>query len=220
MRDLRLAVPPSRPTTTTLRAVWNGDLEAIERIVPIMRNNAVDRSESPEVEQARAPGPERFGFDGFYLAHKPRLIAILTTLCAGDARLAEDIAQETFLVAYRLRDQLDELDNPAAWLTTVGKRVAIKHFEREALHAERTAKSAAGDPTAVEFDSQILLNDLLQRVLTPQERQVMQYRYLDDRDRRWIADRMGISLRTVDNRISNARGKLRRHIAQSKEDES
>ncbi|RLK61924.1 RNA polymerase sigma factor (sigma-70 family) [Actinokineospora cianjurensis] len=197
--------------------MWNGDVEAVERIVPVA---PVDRTESEEIGQERATKPETFDFDGFYLAHGRRLIAKLTKVCARDARLAEDIAQETFIVAYRLRDQLDELDDPAAWLTTVGTRVAIKHFQREALRAERTAKHAAGELAAAELDERVLLSDLLHRALSPQERQVVEYRYLDGCHRQWIADRMGISLRTVDNRISSALAKLRRHIAQSKEDES
>ena len=218
LRDLQLAPRSSRPATTPLRAVWNGDVEAVERIVPVAPDDPVDRTESREVGQERATKPETFDFDGFYLSHRRRLIAKLTKVCAGDARLAEDIAQETFIVAYRLRDQLDELDDPAAWLTTVGTRVAIKHFQREALRVERTAKRAAGELTAAELDDQVLLSDLLHRALSPQERQVVEYRYLDGRHRRWIADRMGISLRTVDNRISSALAKLRRHIAHSKED--
>jgi RNA polymerase sigma factor (sigma-70 family) len=219
-RDVQLAWRPSRPAAIPLRPEWNGDVEAVERIAPVVSDGPVDRTRTREVGQERAAKPETFKFDGFYLAHKSRLIAKLTKVCAGDLRLAEDIAQETFLVAYRHRDRLHELDDPAAWLTTVGTRVAINHFERETLRAERTAKRAAGEPTMVEFDDRVLLDDLLRRVLSPQERQVVEYRYLESRRRRWIADRMGISLRTVDNRLSGALAKLRSQIAQAKEEES
>ncbi|MCP2302414.1 RNA polymerase sigma factor [Actinokineospora globicatena] len=220
LRDVELASRPGRPATTPLRAVWNGDVEAVERVVPVASDGPVDRTDSVEARQQRATQFKRIDFDGFYFAHRPRLIAKLTKVCAGDARLAEDVAQETFLAAYRRRDRLNELEDPAAWLATVGTRVAIKHFEREALRTERTVKRAAGESTVAEFDYRILLNDLLHRVLSLQERQVVEYRYLDGHHRRWIADRTGISLRTVDNRISSALAKLRRHIAQSKEDES
>ncbi|WP_158854065.1 RNA polymerase sigma factor [Saccharothrix deserti] len=220
LRDLQLAPPPSRPAAPPLRAVWNGDGETVERIVSVTPDGPLDRTGVEEVGHERTTKPERFDFDGFYLAHRSRLIAKLTRVCAGDVRLAEDIAQETFLAAYRHCDRLHELDDPAAWLTVVGTRVAINHFEREALRTERTAKRAASERTAVEFDDRVLLDDLLRRVLNPQERQVVEYRYLDGRRRQWIADRMGISLRTVDNRISGALAKLRHHIAQAKGDES
>lgn len=217
LRDVQLATWASRPAITPLQAVWNGDIETVELIGS---GGPISGTESKKIEQESTTQTERFDFDSFYLTHWRRLVAKLIKACSGDAQLAQDIAQETFLAAYRHLDRLNELDDPAAWLMTVGKRTAIRYFEREALRTERTAKRAVGESTSVEFDDEVLLNDLLRRALNSEERQVVEFRYLEGRERQWIAERVGISLRTVDNRISSALAKLRRHLAQTKEDKS
>ncbi|HEY0373408.1 MAG TPA: sigma-70 family RNA polymerase sigma factor [Amnibacterium sp.] len=77
----------------------------------------------------------------------PRLVAVVART-TGDLALAEDAVQEAFARAAAARDR-EILINPAAWLTTVAKRIAIDALRREARLTERLPLLAAEEPPAV-----------------------------------------------------------------------
>lgn len=69
-----------------------------------------------------------------------------------DLDLAEDCTQEAFARAAALPDDFGWLENPAAWLTTVGKRIAIDRIRRDAVLTAKLPMLVAGqdgdsDPT-------------------------------------------------------------------------
>lgn len=193
-----------RPVPPPLRAVWNGDGETAARVVP------------PAPDGVGMPRLGAFGFNNFYLAYRPALLAKLVRFCAGDRDLAEDAVQETFLAAYRYRDQLSGHPNQAGWLYVVATRAAMKFFSRETPKDEREDASSEGSLD----EMSIVLTDLMHRVLGPEERLIIEYRYLLGHRRQWIADRMGLKLRTVDNRIRTALTKLRNHLTGPEGDQS
>jgi DNA-directed RNA polymerase specialized sigma24 family protein len=59
-------------------------------------------------------------FDEFYLREYPRVVGLLQGLLRSRL-VAEELAQETFLVAYRDWGRVGGLDNPRAWV----RRVAL-----------------------------------------------------------------------------------------------
>ncbi|MEA5366226.1 RNA polymerase sigma factor [Amycolatopsis sp., V23-08] len=206
-REIALAAAPllNRPATPPLKAVWNGDGETAARVV------------APSSDKVGTPRLERFCFDNFYLTHRPALLAKLVKFCAGDRDLAEDAVQETFFTAYQYLGPLSEHPNPAGWLYLVATRAAMKFFTRE-TPTDKHEDEASSDNSLDEMP--IDLVDLMYRVLSEEERQVIEYRYLLGQRRQWVADRMGLKLRTVDNRIKTALTKLRDHLAEPKGDQS
>ena len=67
-------------------------------------------------------------FDEFYLREYPKVVGLLQGLLRSRL-VAEELAQETFLVAYRDWARVGGLDNPRAWvrkvaLTSVGRSCA------------------------------------------------------------------------------------------------
>jgi hypothetical protein len=62
------------------------------------------------------PMPERF--EVFHLREYPKVVGLLHGLL-GSQLVAEELAQETFLVAYRDWDRISRLDNPRAWVRKV-----------------------------------------------------------------------------------------------------
>jgi RNA polymerase sigma-70 factor, ECF subfamily len=82
--------------------------------------------------------------DDVFRREWPRLVAVVARL-TGDLALAEDAVQEAFARAAAARDR-EILINPAAWLTTVAKRIAIDAVRREARLAERLPLLAADEP--------------------------------------------------------------------------
>jgi RNA polymerase sigma-70 factor (ECF subfamily) len=76
----------------------------------------------------------------------PRLVAAVARV-TGDLDKAEDAVQEAFA---RMADSRDRelLINPAAWLTTVAKRIAIDALRRETRLAQRLPLLVPEDPPA------------------------------------------------------------------------
>lgn len=72
--------------------------------------------------------------DALYATHRPRLLRFLLGLTHGERQLAEDLAQETMLRAWR---HIDKLPSDAAgqrrWLLTVARRLVI-----DVVRARRT----------------------------------------------------------------------------------
>jgi DNA-directed RNA polymerase specialized sigma24 family protein len=73
-------------------------------------------------------GPTPEPFEVFYLREYPKVVGLLHGLL-GSRLVAEELAQETFLVAYRDWDRISRLDNPRAWVprsrSTSGARSCV-----------------------------------------------------------------------------------------------
>ncbi|HEY8319322.1 MAG TPA: DUF6596 domain-containing protein [Amnibacterium sp.] len=110
----------------------------------------------------------------------PRLVAAVARF-TGDLDLAEDAVQEAFTRATASRDR-EVLINPAAWLTTVAKRIAIDTVRREARLQARLPLLAAGevapvaDPTG--DDRLALLFAVCTPALEPETRLALALRFV------------------------------------------
>lgn len=149
----------------------------------------------------------------------------LVRLCAhltGDWYAAEDLAQETFLVAWRLRTRLVDRERVQAWLSAIARNVC-RHWQRNQRHQSRyVAPLFADDPSGDEryalvadpFDLELELErDELARLLDqalgllPAEtRAVLVQKYIDETPLAAIAERLGLSENAVAVRLH--RGKL------------
>jgi RNA polymerase sigma factor (sigma-70 family) len=91
----------------------------------------------------------------------PRLIARLMRL-VGDLDTAEELAQEVFVTAIEKWRADGVPDNPAAWLTTTARHLAIDRIRRRDTQREKYRVVAAAQPQAVEHDADAdLADDLL-----------------------------------------------------------
>lgn len=133
----------------------------------------------------------------------------------GDLEAARDVAQETFLDAYRHLDQLREPAAFAAWL----KRIAIKHCDRltrrrlpdaEPLHELPEPASIDPEPDgAAEARSTADHLRFAVESLPPAERQVVALHYFAEASGPELAAFLGIPLSTVKQRLRSARARLR-----------
>lgn len=79
----------------------------------------------PAAVQADADALASHLFEHYHL----EIFAYLHRLVA-DREWAQDLAQETFLQAYRVRDQLADLQNPRAWLYRIATNLALNELKR------------------------------------------------------------------------------------------
>ncbi len=103
--------------------------------------------------------------------HQSQIRHFLRRLTAGNHALADDLSQETFLLAYQKIHQYTSKGSFSAWLHTIAYRLFLKSIDKVQtvcfdveLHAQNTHADA--------IDADIYAEQLMQ-VLNPKERVVM-----------------------------------------------
>jgi len=146
----------------------------------------------------------------FYLREYPKVVGLLHGLL--DSRLvAEELAQETFLVAYRHWDRIRALDNPRAW----ARKVAINQ-RGSSLRAYLRQQTRERDAVArYEEDSIKLADDHAEvwqavRTLPPLQAQVIALYYFEDYSVAQVAAALGRAPGTIKAQLHHGRRKLAR----------
>jgi len=78
-------------------------------------------------------------FEAFYRREMPGLVALARALC-GSWAVADDLAQEAMLVAFRRWDAVSRLDLPAAWVRRVCANQATSQVRRRMVEARALAR--------------------------------------------------------------------------------
>lgn len=130
----------------------------------------------------------------------------------GDPALAEDLTQETFTRAWKVRGQLPELDNPRAWLYRIATNAARDHIRRARLFTwlplfgnEPALNFESPEETAIE--SERMRRALLQ--LSPDYRIPLVLYTCQEFTVAEIAAALGLSTDAVKQRLVRARKQLR-----------
>ena len=149
-------------------------------------------------------------FDEFYLREYPKVVGLLQGLLRSRL-VAEELAQETFLVAYRDWDRISGLDNPRAWV----RKVAINQrgsFLRAYLRQQTRERDAVARD---EEDSIKLADDHAEvwqavRTLPPLQAQVIALHYYEDYSVAQVAAALGRAPGTIKAQLHYGRRKLAR----------
>ena len=156
------------------------------------------------------PGPTPESFEVFYLREYPKVVGLLHGLL-GSRLVAEELAQETFLVAYRDWDRISRLYNPRAWV----RRVAINQrgsFLRAYLRQQTRERDAA---VRHEDDGIKLADEHAEvwqavRTLPPLQAQVIALHYYEDYSVAQVAAALGRAPGTIKAQLHHGRRKLAR----------
>ena len=160
-------------------------------------------SESDKVLVRKAQDGDRAAFEEL-VRRTSRLAYARLYLETGDAHRAEDLLQETLLLAYRSIGQLTEPGNFRGWLLTIAQNVVTDAARREA-RLKRAAPPRATTPLAAvpanapPPEEQAQRAELRQRVLTvlrslPEEyRLPLTLRYIVGADYETISTQLGLS---------------------------
>ncbi len=178
----------------------NDDAELLERI----RNGATDE------------------FAGIVRRHQGRVFAVLHRY-ERDGHKVEDLAQETFVKAWRALDQFDGRAPFDHWLSRIAVRVALDHLRGEKRRQNEVGLPELGDDALDwlrsedeknELDGRAAaeLLDLAMRELSPLDRVVITMQEIEGRRVKEICAATGASGVAVRVRALRARGKLRRAL--------
>lgn len=160
--------------------------------------------------------------DEWWSEHERRRLTRLCAVLTGEPAAADDLAQETLLQAWRIRQRLVDPSGRGPWLDAIARhvcrrwRVGQSRLARREITCDRPADLPATpyagyDEMAELLDHQELV-DLLDRVLTllPSEtRQALVARYVDELGPQEIGRRLGLSPEAVSMRLTRGRARLR-----------
>jgi RNA polymerase sigma factor (sigma-70 family) len=155
-------------------------------------------------------------FDRLYRASFARVVRTLAGI-VGSLEAAEDCAQEAFTRAYRAWPSWSGTVPAEAWLHRIAVNTAISYRRREQIRSlpsliMRLGVPLAPDPTQ-SGERGILLLEL--RRLPPKQAAAVVLRYYHGYSNREVAAALGVSERTVGQRISDALVMLRRRLGES-----
>ena len=145
------------------------------------------------------------------------LYAYASRRCNGDRALAEDVTQEAWLRAVREWRTQGIPDRPLAWLKTVARNLLVDHQRRRA-HVALDAVSSTDVLTAVDRNTiaesaeiVAVVNQALAR-LPEAEAELLESFHFERRQVAALATMHGVSERTIERRLKQAREQLRREL--------
>jgi len=141
-----------------------------------------------------------------------------------DTQTADDIAAETFLVAFGQRDRFDPgRGGLRPWLFGIATNLVAQHRRREARRY-RALSHAGADPADESHENRVVSSVAAEHMrarlaralgtLSPGERDVVLLVALSQLSHEEVAEALGISYSTVGSRLSRARKRLQNVIGQ------
>jgi RNA polymerase sigma-70 factor (ECF subfamily) len=156
---------------------------------------------------------DRHAFATLVRRHQSCVRAFLLRLCCGDTALADDVAQEVFLHAYRRLDTYRSEGGFASWLFAIAYRTFASEKRKrrwsveELREAPEVAQSGAQDATAVTED----IARAMRRLREP-ERACLSLCYQWGMSHQEAASVMDCPVGTVKTHIARGKAKLREHL--------
>lgn len=161
---------------------------------------------------------QRLGFDEFYAAEIGRLVALAGGL-AGPG-VAEDVAQEAMLVAYRRWHEVRDLQRPDLWVRRTCANMAVSQFRRRVAELRAATRLAArrseASAESLSDQSQEFWSAL--QALPRRQAQAAALRFIYDMPISEIAETLDCTPGTVKQHLSRARGSLALELGVSEGD--
>jgi RNA polymerase sigma factor (sigma-70 family) len=147
--------------------------------------------------------------------HYGKLVFTIALRILGDRQQAEDATQQAFVQAWRASSSFEPGRDPAPWLATIARRVAID-MQRSAARRPSTSleTASATEPALISMPptEESVWETWQVRAavdqLDPAERQVVQLQHLDGYTHSEISERLGVAIGTVKSRSFRAHRQL------------
>ena len=157
-------------------------------------------------------------FDAFFASEYRKVVGLAAALC-GRRVLAEELAQEAFVAAFRRWPRVSRYDDPAAWVRRVVVNLVTSSLRRRA----REVRALARISMRREREPEILAGDDAEfwravRRLPARQAQCVALRYLEDRPVSQIAGVLGIAEATVRVHLHQARSRLALQLGEQAEE--
>lgn len=156
--------------------------------------------------------------EALYRLHGRALYLYLLRRTSGDAHLAEDLVQETFLRAWRTPHVINNRgESCRPWLVTVARNLLIDLARGRGCRPQETVGDVLPLIPAQRCEIDQLVTSLaLQKALAalpPRGREILVQIYLKDRSAQQVSEALGLAIGTVRSRTHAALGALRTELA-------
>lgn len=155
----------------------------------------------------------------FYDVYGRMMFAVASRILR-DRGLAEEATQQAFVQAWRAASSLDGARDPAPWLSTIVRRVAIDIQRREARrpasaldHVPPGHRALTVLPANAEKAWEVWNVRMAIDQLPADEREVVRLQHLEGFTHAQIAERLGVALGTVKSRSFRAHRDLAARLA-------
>ena len=142
-----------------------------------------------------------------------------------DLHAVDEVMQEVALATVREQSLAIDPENVSAWLYRVAVRQSLLYRRRKGREGKRVAGyvdhcrhdedgKTEGDPLRwllADEEMELVRNALCK--LSPKDRELLLLKYTEDWTCRELAERLGVSVTTVETRLYRARGRLRNELA-------
>jgi RNA polymerase sigma-70 factor, ECF subfamily len=157
-------------------------------------------------------------FDEFYLREYPATVTLAWAL-SGSRLVAEELAQEAFLAAWRQWPRIGGYQQPAGWVRRVVANLATSTIRRRLAEGRAVVRMAAGRPADVPEPSAATAEVWRAvRGLPRRQAQVLALHYLLGCSISEIATILDRSERTVKQHLHNGRAGVGRRLGLEPED--
>jgi RNA polymerase sigma-70 factor (ECF subfamily) len=154
-------------------------------------------------------------FDAIVAESAAVVIGFLAYRLGGDRALAEDLAQETYLAAYRSLLQGADVHLPLPWLLGIARHKWLDHLRfvrRKSPHPPCSLDAGMEIPVVDSGFDDCWRHDLLVATLgqlPPKQRVALTLRYSDGLPIAHIAAELGIGLKAVESLLDRGKKRLR-----------
>ena len=143
--------------------------------------------------------------------HQAAIRGFLRRLAAGDYGTADDLAQETFLMAYRKMHTFKSTGSFVSWLHTIAYRQFLQYTRKHARQHVMAEPPEQGHDPGQSIDAEILTQRLLAFV-SPEERACLTLAYAAGMSHPEIGRVTNLPLGTVKSHIQRGKHKLQRWL--------
>ena len=153
-------------------------------------------------------------FDDFYVAEYAGVVRLAVAL-TGRRDVAEELAQESFVAAYRRWSRVSTLEDPAGWVRRVATNRCVSSGRRYVTELRLLARLGHEPTRSVDDcppDDQLWA---IVRGLPPRQAQVLVLTYLEDRSVADIAMVLGCGEETVRTHLRRGRQAVARRLGSS-----
>jgi RNA polymerase sigma-70 factor (ECF subfamily) len=167
-----------------------------------------------EVVERFLQSADEDSFDHLFRVFSPQLVAFFRKR-GHEIGIAEDLAQEVMLTAFRKASQVRDHKLFRAWLFRVARNTACRLFAQRSrevptVDLEHTTDSLPAPPQSC-FHPTSEFNDWM-KFLDPVEQETMKLRFVEQWEYHEIAASKAIPIGTVQWRVFNSKKKLAPHL--------
>lgn len=145
--------------------------------------------------------------------HQSAVRTVLRRMCSGDAALADDLAQEVFIKAYKNLHKFRHDAKFSSWLYRIGYNTYLS-YARKKGGKERPIENENQKLSSVEDPPTLARHDLNKAMasLRPEERVALSLTFAQDLSHEEAAEILGCPLGTLKTHISRGKNKLRKRL--------